>query len=253
MGPIRTPWYRLAMDLPSRLQTTTVGDLLGALHREGASGSLELEEPNGRTHRVHVSRGRVTSVEVDRASASLAEILRGDAAVEEGILRRSLLRALASQRLHGDVLKSDFGVPENVVDIALRRQMKTRLAALEHVEDARIRFRVAVRAPRGALSDRPLAEQDFLHGRKRARDRAPYSSSARPESYVSAGLRDLLKERAVRMLGITSADPQAAKVAYRRLARELHPDLHPEATEEERARLAVRFSEVTAAYRALVA
>ncbi|MFO0664307.1 MAG: J domain-containing protein [Polyangiaceae bacterium] len=241
------------MDLPSRLQSTTVGDLLGALHRENASGSLELEEPSGKVHRVHVSRGRVTSVEVDRASASLAEILRSEEAVAEDVLRRSLLRALASQRLHGDVLTSDFGVPANVVDLALRRQLKTRLAALDHIEDARVRFRVAVRAPRGALAEKPLQAPEFLHGRRRARDRAPFSSSARPETFVSAGLRDVLKERAVRLLGLTSDDPREAKVAYRRLARELHPDLHPQASDEERARLSERFSEVTAAYKTLVA
>jgi hypothetical protein len=33
----------------------------------------------------------------------------------------------------------------------------------------------------------------------------------------------------------------------------VHPDLHPEATDEERRSLQVRFSELTEAYRALVA
>jgi curved DNA-binding protein CbpA len=41
------------------------------------------------------------------------------------------------------------------------------------------------------------------------------------------------------------------KRAYRRLARSLHPDLHPEATEEQRRVLAAKFAEVTDAYRVL--
>jgi DnaJ-class molecular chaperone len=43
------------------------------------------------------------------------------------------------------------------------------------------------------------------------------------------------------------------KQAYRRLVRAYHPDLHPEATHEEKKSLAARFGEVTAAYRTLVA
>lgn len=43
------------------------------------------------------------------------------------------------------------------------------------------------------------------------------------------------------------------KRAYRRLARMVHPDLHPGATAEERRALEVRFAEITEAYRALVA
>ena len=43
------------------------------------------------------------------------------------------------------------------------------------------------------------------------------------------------------------------KQAYRRLVRAYHPDLHPDATHDERKTLSARFSEVTAAYRSLVA
>jgi curved DNA-binding protein CbpA len=49
------------------------------------------------------------------------------------------------------------------------------------------------------------------------------------------------------------ADPPEVKSAYRRLVRAYHPDLHPDATHDERRSLAARFAEVTAAYRALVA
>ncbi|HEY7955014.1 MAG TPA: J domain-containing protein [Polyangia bacterium] len=42
------------------------------------------------------------------------------------------------------------------------------------------------------------------------------------------------------------------KRAFRRLARELHPDLHPGASPEERRALEERFAELSAAYRRLV-
>jgi curved DNA-binding protein CbpA len=41
------------------------------------------------------------------------------------------------------------------------------------------------------------------------------------------------------------------KQAYRRLARAVHPDLHPDATDGERRVLAARFHALTEAYRVL--
>src|SRR4051794_22125770 len=96
------------MQLPGRLRATSFGDLLGVLHRERATGTLELAEFRGRTHRVHFSRGLVTAVELDGPASSLAEVLRRDRAVDDETLRRSLLRAIASRRLHGEVLVRDF-------------------------------------------------------------------------------------------------------------------------------------------------
>lgn len=59
--------------------------------------------------------------------------------------------------------------------------------------------------------------------------------------------------RARRVLGVDgAADREAVKRAYRRLARALHPDLHPSASDERRARLARKFAEVSAAYRQLL-
>lgn len=48
------------------------------------------------------------------------------------------------------------------------------------------------------------------------------------------------------------APPEEVKRAFRRLARELHPDRHPGASEEELRDLERRFAEVNAAYRRLV-
>jgi DnaJ-domain-containing protein 1 len=229
------------MQLPGRLETTTLGDLLGALHRAKAGGTLELVEDRGRTHRVHLAAGLVVAVELDGAAPSLAEILRRERAADDDVLRRSLLRAMASRRLHGEVLTAEFHVALSVVDAALRRQVLARLAALEQLAGARVSFRVAVRPPRGALHDAPLGPGEFLHGRRRARARLATGYPAR-----DAG--------PWQVLGLAPGAAQAdIKRAYRRLARSVHPDLHPGATPEERRDLERRFAELTDAYRSLVA
>jgi hypothetical protein len=245
------------MDLPGRLRATTFGDLLGALHRARVNGTLELTEDRGRTHRVHFARGLVAAVELDAASPSLAEILRSDKAADDDILRRSLLRAMASQRLHGEVLVDDFRLSPDVVGNALRRQVLGRLAMIERLADARVSFRVAVRVPRGALTGRvsatsncaawdpPLAPEEFLYGRRRLRERGSRTPPPPPESHVSSSWH---------VLGLPpGAQVDEIKRAYRRLARAVHPDLHPGASDEERRALQARFVEITDAYRALVA
>jgi len=235
------------MHLPGRLRSTTLGDLLGTLHRAAATGTLELVEDRGRVHRVHVARGLVVAVDVDGASPSLAEILRHERAADDDVLRRSLLRAMVSRRLHGEVLVDDFRLSPSVVGNALRRQIAARLASLEQLADARVSFRVAVRPPRHAVHARPLEPREFLHGRRRARDRADAGASS-PVS--SPGLN----AHAWRLLGLApGADADAIKHAYKRLARSIHPDVHPDATDAERRALQVRFAEITEAYRALVA
>ncbi len=50
---------------------------------------------------------------------------------------------------------------------------------------------------------------------------------------------------------IPGATPEQIKSAYRRLARELHPDVHPHASPLERNSLAARFAAIHAAYRRL--
>ena len=240
------------MQLPGRLRSTTLGDLLGTVYRSGATGTLELAELRGRLHRVHVVRGSIASVELDGATASLAEILRRADVVDEDTLRRSLLRAMASQRLHGEVLVRDFRLAPAVIDDALRRQMLHRLAILEQLQDAQVHFRVAVRPPRGSLTDQPLGPREFLGGRRRARDR--HVGGAADGARRSYTPQDPARASAWRMLGVNpGADAVEVKRAYRRLARDLHPDLHPQASPDERRSLEVRFAAVTAAYQSLVA
>lgn len=64
---------------------------------------------------------------------------------------------------------------------------------------------------------------------------------------------DPRREAARRLLGLTDeADLESIKRAYRRLARELHPDLRPDVDVGERRVLERRFAEITAAYEALI-
>jgi DnaJ-domain-containing protein 1 len=232
------------MQLPGRLKATTLGDLLGALHREASTGTLELVEDRGRAHRVHLAAGRVVAVELEGVAPSLAEILRRDHAADDDLLRRSLLRAMTSRRLHGEVLVGEFHLAPSIVGAALRRQILARLAVLDGLADARVSFRVAVRAPRGALHEAPLEPREFLHGRRRAR-------ACTPATPPVLAARDATPWR---VLGLPpGSDVAEIRRAYRRLARTVHPDLHPGVTDEERRALEARFHEITEAYRSLVA
>jgi hypothetical protein len=233
------------MNLHGRLRSTTLGDILGGLHRSAATGTLELAEDRGRVHRIYLVQGLVAAVDLEEATPPLAEILRRDRAADDQVIRQSLLRAMTSQRLLGEVLVDDFRVAPSVVGRALREQIVARLAVLERLVDARVSFRVAVRAPRGALGTRvggPLGPGEFLHGRRRARERAGHLAPASSDG------------SAWQVLGVEPGTrAEEIRRAYRRLARQLHPDMHPEATDEERRALSVRFAEVSEAYRTLVA
>lgn len=71
----------------------------------------------------------------------------------------------------------------------------------------------------------------------------------------SAPMRAIDPKRAVarQLLGVDDdADVEDVKRAYRRLARELHPDLQPDCDHAERKSLERRFAEITAAYEALI-
>lgn len=237
------------MQLPGRLSSTTLGDLLGALYRERAHGALEIVERGlgGRVHRVFVEAGLVTCVELDRASPTLGDVLRRESALDEETLRRSLLRALAQDRLHGEVLVREFHLSPSVVERAVRTQTRHRLAALERLSDCDLRFRVAVRAPREALV---IAPEVFLHGRRRRRDELDKTPRAQPTQPNETAAR----REARRVLGLSPyATSDDAKRAYRDLVRRTHPDLHPRATTEERRDLGRRLHAITVAYQTLVA
>ena len=249
LAGLRAFGYRSGMQLPGRLSSTTLGDLLGALFREQAKGALEIVERTGRVHRVFLDAGRVTAVELDRESPTLGDLLRRERVLDDDTMRRSLLRALAQRRLHGEVLVSDFHLSEDLVGRVVRTQMSLRLAALERIGDSELRFRVAVRMPREAVTP-ALSPETFLHGRKRKRDEIDRTPRAWPVVPTECSSR----RDARRVLGVPLyATTDDVKRAYRALVRQTHPDLHPRATLDERRELGRKLAAVTSAYQALVA
>ncbi|MCA9626339.1 MAG: molecular chaperone DnaJ, partial [Myxococcales bacterium] len=76
------------MQLPGRLEVTTLGDVLGALYRERASGVLELLERGtshpGRPHRLFIERGLVRDVESSLSVTKLGELLWQEGFLDHG-------------------------------------------------------------------------------------------------------------------------------------------------------------------------
>src|SRR4051794_26392407 len=93
------------MLLPGRLSASTLGDLLGMLHRAGTTGELDLREISGplgdnvpgRRHRIHFARGLVVGVETTLRVPPLGEIMR----------RYGLARADAITKLIGRLDRGD--------------------------------------------------------------------------------------------------------------------------------------------------
>ena len=60
------------MHLPGRLKATTLGDLLGALHRSAASGSLELAETTKVKERLQIAETLAGTPQVPPAAGRVA-------------------------------------------------------------------------------------------------------------------------------------------------------------------------------------
>jgi hypothetical protein len=241
------------MKLPGRLRLTTLGDVLGALHRDGASGILELTEDRGTQHRIHLARGVVTDVETQLARQRLGDLLAGQGFLGARALARLARRLLeAPTRRAGEILIEEGLASADLISAGLRRQLRQKLEALFQLRDAQMTFRI----PRPTRSDQPpLSPGEFLHGRPRKRARSDGAAgAARPEAggpsphAAMAGPR----ARAFATLGLMpGADRATIQQAFRRLARSVHPDRFPHAAPNERARLLSRFAELSAAYHAL--
>lgn len=235
------------MKLPGRLRLTTLGDVLGALHREAACGTLELTEDRGAIHRVHLDAGRVFEVESELSRSRLGELLAGQGFLGALGLARLAQRLLeAPPQRTGDILIEEGLATAELVSAGLRRQLRLKLEALFNLTDARLTFRV----PRARAGKRqPLSPGEFLHGRPRARFRVKPGTGAAPAFAVERGGARL---RAFATLGLLpGADLATVQQAFRRLARSQHPDRFPEASASERARHLEKFAQLSAAYHAL--
>jgi hypothetical protein len=259
------------MQLPGRLASTTLGDVLGQIYRSGATGALELSMLGAapRRHRVHVQRGLVVGIELGVATPAdrLGEVLvREKLAAEEDVahalFRQELLGSAAPR--HGDLLVRLGVISPEVRDAALRKQVRARLDALFALVDGRdgaLRFCVGpAAAPKVPKMDAPLLPRDFLHGRRRARvtkqaarasTRATGAEPPRARTTTSASPE---QQRARRLLGVDEqADGATIRRAFRVAAARVHPDRHPSATSLERARLQRELAELSAAYHLLCA
>jgi hypothetical protein len=249
------------MQLPGRLRLTTLGDLLGELHRACASGVLELVEVDGarsgRSHRVYFDSGLVEGVDTSLNHPRLGEILARDGLLSMSALAR-VARRLVEQpgKRVGEILVEEGLGTADLVAAALRLQQKSRLDALYGLSEALIRFHVP--RPRAGFRPTPLSPREFLHGRPRARtrlrsrvaERFTFRSEARPPAPPLSEDKQLA---AYRTLGLPpGASAREVRSAFRKLAAERHPDRFPLASSAEKARHLTHFATLSAAYHALM-
>jgi hypothetical protein len=242
------------MQLPGRLRLTTLGDLLGALHRACASGTLELVEVEGvragRSHRVFFDGGLVEDVDTSLTHPRLGEILARD-----GVLSMSGLARVARRLIEqpgkrvGEILVEEGLGTADLVAGALRRQRTSRLEALYSLTEALIRFHVP--RPRSGFRPAPLSPREFLHGRPRAR--AQFRARMHERfGFRAAPRADERRLNAFRALGLSEeASPRDVQRAFRKLAAEQHPDRFPNASAAEKTQLLSRFATLSAAYHVL--
>jgi len=228
------------MNLPGRLRDTTLGDVLGALFRARATGSLELIELSGpsagRVHSIGFTEGVITRIEPGPGGARLGDLLEVDV---------SARRRYSPEHHHriGEYLVDAGIVSADRLRTALHEQLQARLEALYRLTDARLSFRPPRPAADDPTAPLPLDQGEFLRGRPRKRrDAAVAPPRERGE-----------RDEALKVLGLPPSATRAdVQTAFRRLAQESHPDRRPSATEAERRELLRRFSSLSHAYHKLL-
>jgi DnaJ-domain-containing protein 1 len=201
-------------------------------------------------------RGLVTRLARAAAEPSIAATFEGGvAAYPPGALHQVSLAAWVRAHLEArlDGARAEALVRELT---GARLRLRAELAP-EPLDEADRRMLAALAQPRRldqiwALARAPrfrlLAFLHFL----RAVDALDASGIAALRDAPVRGI-DPRRAAALQLLGVEdAADAEVVKRAYRRLARALHPDLHPGADEQRRRTLERRFAEITAAYEALV-
>lgn len=244
------------MILPGNLRATTLGDVLGRLHRLRASGVLELIDVSpavaGRRHRIHLRSGLVTCVDTSLPVPPIGEML-----VREGVLSKmqhqGFVQALRREaRRAGEVLVETGMVSSEVLGGALKAQLRMRVDAVFGMKDAALRFHANADARERAAS---LPVSDFLYGRPRARDRARKDRENGPPTRHDErdDGRSTRRQLALRILGLRDgASRDEVRQTFRRLALTVHPDLHPHVSEAERQDMNARFAALSFAYHHLI-
>jgi len=233
------------MQLPGRLKDTTLGDVLGTLFRARVTGTLELVElsgpSSGRVHRIVFSDGVIARIEPGDPGSRLGEILDVDVTAR---------RRYSPEQHHriGEYLVDAGIVTADRLRTALYEQLQARLEHIYRLADARLSFRPPRPTSAHPTDPRPLGHAEFLDGRPRKRRREAASS---PAGRSPGQLPE--HEQALRVLGLDhGASRSDVLAAFRRLARESHPDTRPEASEAERRELLRRFATLSRAYHRLL-
>lgn len=230
------------MILPGRLSATTLGDVLGALHRARVSGRLELigrdDWQAGQQYEIVLRDGLIVAVRGE-AAPKLGELLVQQRALStEAHERFERVLACTPWQRAGELLLRMHLVDDTHLQAALRAQMLARLEAAYRLRQAELRFRPDASKPeQGPV----LGPPEFLHGRPRKREAASAQQAVKPASKM--------REQALRLLGLEpSATKQQIRAAFRQLARQSHPDLAPHASTRERATRESHFARLSAAY-----
>jgi hypothetical protein len=238
--------YRLGRQAASGVLTVSTGSRpeIFVLRRGGAiipEGELARRAAIARLARlaaldvrVHFEGGAGLSPPGVQHHLSLAAWARGHLEAQlDGALAERLVSELAGGRV---VLRAELA-PE-AVDEADRRMMQA-MAQPRRLDQ----IWPLARTPRFRL----LAFIHFLRGVDALDVEGVVAERGAPARVV-----DPQRLAAARLLGVDDPhDETAIKRAYRRLARALHPDLHPTADDQRKRTLERRFAEVTAAYEAL--
>ena len=170
----------------------------------------------------------------DGSFVPLGETLRHEGLIDDAQLRRSLELLTRGEALQGRALVAIGALTEAELEAALRRQAEARLTRLTDVQDGHWCFEPGLPSAPAAARTTPidLVAWTGRHARERS-GRVDETRAARA------------------LLGVPiDADGAAIRRAYHRLARELHPDRHPDAPAE--AAYGRRFATVHRAYRTLV-
>jgi hypothetical protein len=242
------------MQLASRLRDTTLGDLLAQLHRNHASGVLELLESRSR-HAIHLRRGFVQAVESECATLRLGDVATRRWGIGRISVERARMFAHSKGLKIGQALVALHVIEPGQLDALLAEQQRARLDMLYTLRDAELRFRVTRPLPLGAAEQSPLGTKDTYYGRPRkttrptgSQNRTSEGTTTYPTARVSA--HPLAQEFAT--LGLeTTADCTAIRAAFRQLVLQLHPDRAQQANEQERERRAQKLIAIISAYRTL--
>ncbi|MEZ4299024.1 MAG: J domain-containing protein [Polyangiaceae bacterium] len=168
------------MQLPGRLDSTTLGDILGVLYRGSATGVLELSEiaaraqatRYGRTHRIQLLSGLVAGVETELMCTPIGELLVRTGKMDPRAIDVMLHRmGLGDPRPAGAILVGMGAVSHDSLVQGLRAQQRAKLDSLfKGLADARVTFRTSRPLPKEMLRVGTLMPRDFLQGRPRKRD-----------------------------------------------------------------------------------